>query len=87
MPTLGSGCSVLMNSGTHLGENARLIEVSGDQKRGLFSADFKHEAANLVLKQSYSFIEASRYSSLASQPCTVGSVSFSKSAQVSPPHN
>ena len=30
------------------------------KQRRVFSAEFKREAANLVLKQNYSFIEASR---------------------------
>ena len=53
-------CSGLMKPDTHLGENARQIEVSDDLKRRTFSAEFKREAAGLVLKQNYSYIEASR---------------------------
>lgn len=53
-------CSGLMKPDTHLGENARQIEVSDDQTRRSFSAEFKREAADLVLKQNYSYIEASR---------------------------
>ena len=45
---------------THLGENARQIEVSDDQTTPYFSAEFKREAAGLVLDQGYSHIEACR---------------------------
>jgi len=40
-----------MKPDTHLGENARQIEVSDDQTRRSFSAEFKREAAGLVLDQ------------------------------------
>ena len=53
-------CSDLMKADTHLGENARQIEVSDDQTTSFFSAEFKREAAGLVLDQGYSHIEASR---------------------------
>ena len=53
-------CSGLMNPNTHLDENARQIEVSDDQTTPFLSAEFEREAADLVLKQNYSYIEASR---------------------------
>ena len=49
-----------MKPDTHLGENARHIEVSDFKQRRVFSAEFKREAADLLLKQNYSSIEASR---------------------------
>jgi len=42
----GSG---LMKPDTHLGENARQIEVSDDQATLFLSAEFKREEAGLVL--------------------------------------
>ena len=53
-------CSGLMKPDTHLGENARQIEVSDDQTTSFLSAEFKREAAGLVLDQGYSHTEASR---------------------------
>ncbi|RMO19617.1 Transposase [Pseudomonas cichorii] len=49
-----------MKPDTHLGENTRQIEVSDDQTTSFFSAEFKREAAALVLDQGYSHIEACR---------------------------
>ena len=49
-----------MKPDTHLGENARQIEVSDDQQRRSFYAEFKREAADLMLDQGYSHIEACR---------------------------
>jgi transposase len=49
-----------MKQDTHLGENTRRIEVSDDQTTPCLSAEFKREAADLVLKQNYSVVEASR---------------------------
>ncbi|WP_431312689.1 hypothetical protein [Pseudomonas wuhanensis] len=51
-------CSGLMKPDTHLGENARQIEVSDDQTTPFLYSEFKREAADLVLKQNYSYIEA-----------------------------
>ncbi|EJL03397.1 ISPsy24 transposase [Pseudomonas fluorescens Q2-87] len=47
-----------MKPDIHLGENARQIEVS-DQTTP-FLLESKREAGDLVLKQNYSYIEASR---------------------------
>ncbi len=44
---------------THLDKNARQIEVSDDQQRRSYSADFKRKVADLVLDQGYSHIEIS----------------------------
>ncbi len=49
-----------MKPDNHLSENALQIEVSDDQKHRTFSAEFKREAAALVLDQGYSHIEACR---------------------------
>lgn len=49
-----------MKPDTHLGENARQIDVSDDQATSFFSAEFKRETAALVLDQGYSHIEACR---------------------------
>ena len=59
-PTAVDVCSGLMKPDTHLGENVRQIEVSDDQTTSSFSAEFKREAAALVLDQGYSHIEACR---------------------------
>lgn len=53
-------CSGLMKRDTHLGENARQIEVSDDQATSFLSAEFKRKVAGLVPDQSYSQTEASR---------------------------
>ncbi len=45
-----------MKPDNHLSENALQIEVSDDQKHRTFSAEFKREAASLVLDQGYSHI-------------------------------
>jgi len=49
-----------MKPDIHLAENARQIEVSEIKQRRTFSAEFKREAAGLVLDQGYSHIEACR---------------------------
>jgi transposase len=70
-----------MKPDTHLGENARQIEVSYDQTTLFLSADFKREAADLVLKQNYCYIEASRSLGMVSQRCATGLTRFRKSVQ------
>jgi transposase len=49
-----------MELDTHLGKNARQIEMSDDQATSFLSAELKREAAGLVLNQGYSHTEASR---------------------------
>ncbi len=44
-----------MKPDTHLGVNARQIEVSNDQRTPFLFAVFKCEADDLVLKQNYSY--------------------------------
>ncbi|KPY82658.1 ISPsy24, transposase orfA, partial [Pseudomonas amygdali pv. tabaci] len=53
-------CSGLMKPDTHLGENFARTRCQMTKQRRTFSPEFKREAADLVLKQDYSFIEASR---------------------------
>ncbi|OUM07949.1 hypothetical protein BW686_07960 [Pseudomonas syringae] len=43
-----------------VGENARQIEMSDDQAKPYLCAEFKREAAGLVLDQGYSHIEDCR---------------------------
>lgn len=45
-----------MKPGTPLAERARRLEGPDDQARHSFSAEFKHEAAALLLDQGYSCI-------------------------------
>jgi transposase-like protein len=52
--------------------------------RRIFSAEFKREAADLVLKQNYSFIEASRSLSIGETDSVAGSTSLNKSVPASP---
>jgi transposase len=49
-----------MTLDTHLGDNARQIEVSDEQTTPYLSAEFKREAAGIVLDQGYSHMEAYR---------------------------
>lgn len=53
-------------------------------QRCSFSAEFEREAAELVLKQNYSFMDASLHSVSASRPSAVGVIRFRRNAQASP---
>ncbi|GAO96719.1 hypothetical protein PSA5_28390 [Pseudomonas syringae pv. actinidiae] len=50
------------------------------KQRRTFSAEFKREAAGLVLDQGYSHIEASRSLGVVESACVAGSTSFNRSA-------
>ncbi|OZO06231.1 hypothetical protein B7453_02415 [Pseudomonas sp. IB20] len=54
------------------------------KQRRSISAEFKHEAADLVLKQNSSFIVASRHSASASRFYTGGLTKISRSAKALP---
>ena len=49
-----------MKPDTPLGENARLKGCQMSKQRRSFTAEFKREAADLVLKQNCRYIQASR---------------------------
>jgi transposase len=53
------------------------------KQRRSFSAEFKREAADLVLKQNYSYIEASRSLGIGESACAAGLIRFSRSAKAS----
>jgi len=54
------------------------------KQRRVFSAEFKREAADLVLKQNYSYIEASRSRVSANWLCAVGLIKFRGNAKALP---
>jgi hypothetical protein len=69
-----------MKPDTHLGENARQIEVSDDQTTSFLSAEFKREAAGLVLDQAIAISKPAVRSGLSSPRCVAGLTNSSKSA-------
>ena len=54
------------------------------KQRRAFSAEFKREAADLLLKQNYTYIEASRSRVSANRLCAVELIKFRGNAKALP---